>query len=70
MNTPQWRWRESNPRPLASQWVFSERSRCWIVRIITATGGSEVPYPTEMSLVVSRRNRSGESYLMAPGSDP
>ena len=22
-----WRWRELNPRPLASLWVFSERSR-------------------------------------------
>ena len=65
-----WRWRESNPRPPASQWVFSERSRCWIVGTTTATGGSGGPYPTEFSLAARRRNRSGESRLMSPGPGP
>ena len=40
-----WRWRESNPRPRASQWVFSERSRLWIFESATAAGGGGAPYP-------------------------
>jgi len=65
-----WRWRESNPRPPASQWVFSERSRCWIVGTTPATGGGGGPYPTEFSLTARRRSRSGESRLMSPGPGP
>jgi hypothetical protein len=45
MNIPEWRWRESNPRPPATQWAFSERSRQRIVRGGTAAGGNVAPYP-------------------------
>ena len=38
MNTPQWRWRESNPRPPASQRAFSERSRQLSLGILAAAG--------------------------------
>ena len=38
-----WRWRESNPRPPESPWVFSERSRQSIVGSATTAGGCSAP---------------------------
>jgi hypothetical protein len=43
MNIPQWRWRESNPRPPASQRAFSERSRQLSLGTLTAAGEFEGP---------------------------
>src|ERR1700722_798188 len=39
MNPSKWRWRESNPRPLASQRAFSERSRQLSLGTLAAAGG-------------------------------
>ena len=46
MNTSRWRWRESNPRPPASCWDFSERIRRRCLRSRHATGAGAGPQPT------------------------
>ena len=70
MNTPKWRWRESNPRPLGSQRAFSERSRRLDLGSGAAAGRLTVPQPTEMSPAARRRDRMGEPCWMTPVSDP
>ena len=45
-----WRWRESNPRPLASQLAFSERSRSLDLESGAASGELAPLQPAEMSL--------------------
>jgi len=41
-----WRWRESNPRPLASQLAFSERSRSLNLESCAASGKLAALQPT------------------------
>jgi len=45
-----WRWRESNPRPSASQWDFSERSRRKDLGLLVVAGIGEEPQSAEVSL--------------------
>lgn len=49
-----WRWRDSNPRPPASQWAFSERSWQGIVGGGAAASGGVTPYPAKLSLAACR----------------
>ncbi len=60
----QWRWRESNPRPPASRWAFSERSRQGIVGGAAAAGNDGVPYPAKRP-----RSPAGAAYEQAPLDD-
>jgi len=47
MNTHEWRWRESNPRPPASQLAFSERSRSLDLGTGAAIGKFAIPQPAK-----------------------
>jgi len=60
MNTPGWRWRESNPRPPASQLAFSERSRSLDLGAGAAIGKFASPQSAEMSPAARRRDRLGK----------
>jgi len=51
-----WRWRESNPRPLASQLAFSERSRTLDLESGAASGELAALQPAEMSWAARRRD--------------
>jgi hypothetical protein len=59
-----WRWRESNPRPPASHWAFSERSRQEVVGGAAAAGIDGAPYPAKRP-----RSPAGAAYEQAPLDD-